>query len=471
MSTPATMPATSPVQTSGLESFAAQLVLELPQYCHKTPLTENTVQRQRRLYLEALLQELLKQDVKCDVQLTGAEGFKKGKEEQLKTLREKLGEKQKIPLAIDTPFFPRDTYQSHTLRQMLSHSNYHVLEDRTLVNAFILQNLRMTRIFNTFLSHSNEKRQTVAHLEGPLAIIASSPMCRGERCVYSDVGYGTGILTQKLAGRISPYLEATTQFVINGIEIQRQFVEQANTEIRKVFPSTVLVDLRIGNFRDSELPREFRAQASIVMASHILYYVRDEEKTNLVAKIHALGHTNGAIAIYIHELSSPITTFRTKYQQLLRPSSTANINKKIEMDLIAKQLPYIIDTFAYSLNFPRMDDNQWERLYTLPEPFSEKQYENESLEWRETKNLLEFLLMDPLEYIPKNNLKTLINEFRQLLKECNYNIPITNQIIFVGLGANGANAVAQLRPQMTRCMSAPELTQTDEATASSVSHM
>lgn len=417
------------------EMFAARLIWDLPIQSNYLARSCTPVQAERHTFLESLLQNLITPPKEYNRTL-GSKSFLKGYLSTLGKIITKLNPENILkPISLD--FVAYDS----TIREMLISKKYAVLSDGRLVHKVIVQRERLPVIFGTFLSRSTEKERSIESLAEPLSVLAET---FDKDLVLSDIGFGTSVLTQKVAEKLSPRLGNGFSLTINGIEQQKTYVANATERLKSIFPNQK-IDLRQGNFL-GEIPPDLLNKSSVILASHICYYAAD--KPQLIKRIQSFARHSGAVAIYIHEKSSAITDFRTKHQALLRPNSTENINHTIEKE-IGKH-PYHTDEFSYELIIPEITDEEWEKLKNIKPSDCENTYANERQEWREMKNLIEFFFMDPLEFFDKETTDLLINDFKKLVIENNHKIIITNQIFFEGIKVDGAKAIEKLKLQASK---------------------
>lgn len=319
----------------------------------------------------------------------------------------------------------------HPICEMDQFGPFHML---SLDSRASIYQKRYPELFNAFLRHTNEKQRTIERIELSLPTILStlSSGQKNEEIRIIDLGFGTGELTSFLAASVHKLLDPSAHVHVLGIEKQQKFVANAHELFARRFSTASIdEDFRQGDFFNDKLPEDFRNQAQIILASHAFY--DHPNKKELSAKIATLTHPKGAVGIYIHENSSQIDAFISQHEDILHARVKEDSNPSIEQSLRESEpaISYTTDTFEHEVQFPKLDEAEWQRLKEVEYFNFENTYSNESAEWHDAKRMMEFFFQQPLEGIYPPDLSRLIDGFKDLLARNNDRVTMQNQVFFV----------------------------------------
>jgi SAM-dependent methyltransferase len=250
--------------------------------------------------------------------------------------------------------------------------------------------------FNTFLNHTNEKKQIPEILEKVIGVILAHSAIGKDRsfCKILDIGVGEGTL----ARGIVEALRGQYDLSYNGIEKRKNYVGSVNNALHGL--NIGFVNIVEGDFTNPEDLQKLPDDADVILASHVAYYAKNITKfvDDLVGKSKST-----TSLIFIHQtVHSLAIELRNKYQL---DRAEASPQRELKEALKAHDLEVVELYYPAAITFPNAIAISDLVNNLLPRELLSKQD-------LIVRDLLEFLFHAPLEYLQA--LRELKNEGRRL---------------------------------------------------------
>jgi hypothetical protein len=245
-----------------------------------------------------------------------------------------------------------------------------------------LKNSRYQDWFNSFLLHTNEKIQSAEILKSVVNVLLENR----SSCVFVDIGAGEGTL----AKNIVEVLQANCNNIsYNGIEVIETYATKANKTLQSLNIS--LANIQQGNFLEKSDLLRMPGDADIILASHVAYYAKNV--TEFVLNLTPLVKDDTKL-IFVHQsIYSKAIELRDTYRlEDVLASPQVALREALEaQNFEVKELYY-----PASIIFP----NDVAIADVINDVLARKILSPQA---QIVRNLMEFILHVPLEYLRNRN--------------------------------------------------------------------
>lgn len=317
------------------------------------------------------------------------------------------------PLPMPLPAPLRQQAMERRIENDLQYKRYVIYKQRYPVN------------FQSFLQKTNEKKLTQQVINKFITNLAQAyPSYFADNINMLDIGCGEGEFSSSMVATLSNAAPKGTKAIsFVGIDPQVNFVKNTHNLVSKLGAKT---NVMVGDFMKDSL--QHITASNFIIASHSAYSFADIPK--FIEKVQSLLAKNG-FAIFLHNGDTPVNVFRKKFPKILKQPESSNIVERIDGVLKDSGLFYTNLEFTPILKFPRLTDKEWDRLRSVTYADFTADYSDWKTETLQAKRILEFFIQDPLEAFTPEQRTTILDEFKKLLKELNYEIPQLNTVQIV----------------------------------------
>ncbi len=246
--------------------------------------------------------------------------------------------------------------------------------------------------------------------------------------VVEDIGYADGGLSSELAKALIRHVDLP-KIRYAGVEANSKNTSSAQRALESAGIPADNIALRTGWFGETNSGINKFGKAHIVLASH-LYSAGFLDKLKSTTEAHSSCLDNfmqeDSLFIAVHNWNSDIAKIKSNFPNILVQED--DYTEKLSMIHAKEQRETLHFDFSYQMNVPRVSEAGWQALKSVPTAHYHWDYSALGQDFKEFYNLINFLMVGPIESISQSQRAELLTSLQSQLERCNYKLNYTVRV-------------------------------------------